>query len=108
MTSFLLGRRRFRVFDEDFSILLTKAECLIVRLSFLDEEKSASSSVGVGGATCGRAARDDFARAEVRFFTVMGAWNDCQHILQGIIELELTIVSDGRAPGSDLRASYKS
>ncbi|KAL5466624.1 hypothetical protein PMIN07_003591 [Paraphaeosphaeria minitans] len=73
VTSFLFGRRRFWIFEEDFSILLTKSECLVVRLSFLEEEKSASSSVGVGRVICGRAARDDFARADVRFLPEIGA-----------------------------------
>ena len=73
MTSFLLGRLRFWIFEDDFSILETKEECLIVRLSFLEEEKRESVEVGVGRVTCGRAARADFARAVVRFLDVTGA-----------------------------------
>lgn len=79
VTSFLFGRRRFWIFEEDFSIFPTNAECFILRLSFLDEAKSASS-VGVGRVTCGRAARDDFARAAARFLPEIGAWNKGQHV----------------------------
>ena len=38
-TSFLLGRRRLSVLDEDFSILETKEECLIFCLSLLEGGK---------------------------------------------------------------------
>lgn len=73
-TSLLFGRLRFWTFEEDFSILLTKAECFIVRLSFLDEGNSAfKSSEGVGRVGCGRDARAGLARAEVRFLPETGA-----------------------------------
>jgi len=42
-TSFLEGRRRFFVLDDDFSIFCTKEECLIVRLSFFVDENVDSS-----------------------------------------------------------------
>ena len=74
-TSFLLGRRRLVVFEDDFSIFDTKEECLIFCLSFLDEGKREETSSGLGRVAVGvavRAARADFARAVVRFF--MGAY----------------------------------
>lgn len=68
-TSFLLGRRRFWILDDVFSILDTKDECLIFCLSFLDEAKAVSKSSGLGRvAWVGRVVRADFARAVVRFF----------------------------------------
>lgn len=70
----MFGRRRFCDLDDDFSILLTKAECFIVRLSLLDEGKSELSE-GVGRVICGRAARADFACAEVRFLPETGAYD---------------------------------
>lgn len=72
--SFLFGRRRFWTFEEDFSIFETKAECLIVRLSFLEFEKSPSEE-GVGSSSWGRAARVDLARALVRFLPATGAYH---------------------------------
>ena len=42
VTSFLLGRRRLAVFFPVFWMRLTKAECLIIRLSFLVFEKPVS------------------------------------------------------------------
>jgi hypothetical protein len=106
VTSFLFGRRRFWIFEEDFSILPTNAECLIVRLSLLDDEKGASS-VGVGRVTCGRAARADFARAEVRFVLVIGAWNNCQYLPSELAEPERTIVTMGERRNADFRLSCK-
>jgi hypothetical protein len=69
-TSFLLGRRRFWIWEEDFSILEINAECLIFRLSLLDTRtgasavSAASDSVGVAVERTARATR---ARAVVRF-----------------------------------------
>lgn len=72
-TSFLLGRRRFWVLEDAFSIFETKEECLIFCLSFFDAAKSAVASSGVGCTVgAGRAARADFARAVVRF--LIGAY----------------------------------
>lgn len=72
-TSFLFGRLRFVDFADDFSILPTNEECLIERLSRLDEAKSEEDSIsGAGG--CGRELRADLARAVVRFLLVTGAF----------------------------------
>jgi hypothetical protein len=59
---------------DDFSILETKEECLILILSFFDEGKRLSStdSSGLGRVAAGRTARADFARAVVRF--LIGAY----------------------------------
>jgi hypothetical protein len=73
-TSFLFGRRRFWDLVDDFSILETKDECLILSLSFFDEGNalSSASDSGWGSAAAGRTARADFARAVVRF--LIGAY----------------------------------
>jgi hypothetical protein len=73
-TSFLFGRRRFCDLVDDFSILETKDECLILSLSFFDAAKalSSSSDSGWGSEAAGRTARADFARAVVRF--LIGAY----------------------------------
>lgn len=73
-TNFLFGRRRLLVFAEDFSILETKAECLIFCLSFLEEGKREGSDVGRTGALRGRVARLVFARIVVRFLPEVGAY----------------------------------
>jgi len=73
--SLLLGRRRFWVLADDFSILDTNEECLILSLSRLEEgyEGMPSGFGRVAVVVVGRAARADFARAVVRFF--MGAYS---------------------------------
>jgi hypothetical protein len=76
-TSFLFGRRRFWDLVDDFSILETNEECLVLILSFFDEEKRLSSTdSGWERVAAGRTARADFARAVVRF--LIGAYA-CQH-----------------------------
>jgi hypothetical protein len=57
-------------FAEDFSILPTKAECLMVRLSFFEAKREDSEE---GVAIWGREVRVNFARAVVRFLLITGA-----------------------------------
>jgi hypothetical protein len=86
-TSFLLGRRRFCVLADDFSIFDTNEECLIFCLSLLEAPKAEDRSSGLGSvAGAGRAARADFARAVVRF--LMGAYGSRKCFsFQGILPL---------------------
>ena len=68
------GLLRFLLFEDAFSILFTKLECFMVRLSRLLVGNAVSSvEAEEGKDVCGFAALATFARAEVRFFW-MGAY----------------------------------
>jgi hypothetical protein len=80
VTSFLLGRRRFKGFLCAFSIRFTKAECLMVRLSFL-ELINLSDISAPARCVAGRAINPDpdfevrvLERIEWRFLGAVGAW----------------------------------
>lgn len=77
--SFLDGRRRLRGFLCAFSMRLTKAECLIVRLSCLELMKPSPIMAPSRCTEGGRAIRPEpdfavFARIEERFFGTVGAF----------------------------------
>jgi hypothetical protein len=83
VTSFFDGRRRLRGFLCAFSILFTKAECLIRRLSCLEEMKPSSILAPSRCVLSGRASSPDpdleiFARTDVRFLGTVGALQNTQ------------------------------
>ena len=69
-------------FEEDFSILEMKEECLIIFLSFLEDGKKPSVGrvlVGIPVVVVeevGLGVREALARADVRFLMIMGAWGE--------------------------------
>ena len=76
VTNFLFGRRRFRGFAWAFSIRFTKAECLIVLLSFLLLMKP-SSMTAPSRCDCGKRPdldREALVRIAGRDFGAVGAY----------------------------------
>jgi hypothetical protein len=79
VTSFLDGRRRLRGFLWAFSIRFTKAECLIRRLSCLEEMKPSEIMAPSRWVLRGRTSSPEpdlevFARTDVRFLGAVGAF----------------------------------
>ena len=72
-TSCLLGRRRFLEAEDDFSILETKEECLMVCLSRLVVGMDEEAGVGRDALLSGSWGFVVLVRIDVRFLPVVGA-----------------------------------